>query len=87
MYCTPEKKPTPASASTFILIWISLLHNVVKRVRNRTSRFRCVFSTTDGPLKVDVYWAYGSAHTFSHLNYMKPSSILPYPRLTFVRFE
>jgi hypothetical protein len=36
------------SASIFRLIWISLLHNVAKRVRNRTSRFRCVFGGTDG---------------------------------------
>jgi hypothetical protein len=45
MYCTPEKKPTPASA--FRMIWISLLHIVVKRVRNRTARFRCVFGSRD----------------------------------------
>jgi hypothetical protein len=37
-----------ASASIFRLIWISLLHNVVKRLRNRIARFRCVFSSTDG---------------------------------------
>jgi hypothetical protein len=29
-------------------MWISLLHNVVKRVRNRTARFRCVFGSKDG---------------------------------------
>jgi len=34
----------------------------------------------------DVYCAYGSAHTFSHLNYIKPSCILPSPRLSFARF-
>jgi len=34
----------------------------------------------------DVYCAYGSVHTFSHLNYMKPSCTLPYPRLSFARF-
>jgi hypothetical protein len=27
-------------------LWISLLHNVVKHVRNRTARFRCVFGRT-----------------------------------------
>jgi len=37
-----------ASASIFRLMWISLLHNFVKRVRNRTARFRCVFCITDG---------------------------------------
>jgi hypothetical protein len=31
----------------FSLTWISLLHNVVKRVRNRTERFRCVFGGID----------------------------------------
>jgi hypothetical protein len=33
-------------------VWISLLHIVVKRVRNSTARFRCVFGSTDGPLNV-----------------------------------
>jgi hypothetical protein len=37
-----------ASASIFILTWIPLLQTVVKRVRNRTARFRCVFGATDG---------------------------------------
>jgi hypothetical protein len=37
-----DTKVTPASASIFRFIWISLLHNVVKRIRNRTARFRCV---------------------------------------------
>jgi hypothetical protein len=31
-----------------VALWISLLHSVVKRVRNRTARFHCVFSSTDG---------------------------------------
>jgi hypothetical protein len=35
------------SASIFKLIWISLLHNVVKRVRNRSATLRCVFDHTD----------------------------------------
>jgi hypothetical protein len=48
MYCTPEKKPT--LASTFRLIWISLLHNVVKRVRSSTARFRCVVGSIEGRL-------------------------------------
>jgi hypothetical protein len=34
--------------SVLRLIWISHLHNVVKRVRNRSARFRCVFGSTDG---------------------------------------
>jgi hypothetical protein len=50
-YCTPDTKATPASvkasASIFRLMWISLFHNVVKRVRKRTARFRCVFGSTD----------------------------------------
>jgi len=37
-----------ASVSIFIFIWISLLHNVVKRVRKRTARFCSVFGRTDG---------------------------------------
>jgi hypothetical protein len=48
MYCTPEKKPTPVSASIFRLIWFSLHHKVVKRVRYRTERFHCLFGSTDG---------------------------------------
>jgi hypothetical protein len=35
-------------ASIFKFMWISLLDNVMKRVRNRTARFRCVFGNTDG---------------------------------------
>jgi hypothetical protein len=47
-----------------------------------------VFSVVQTVLSTsDVYCAYGSAHTFSHLNYMKPSCRLPYPRLSFARFE
>jgi hypothetical protein len=30
------------------LVWISLLHIVVKPVRNRTGRFRYVFGSADG---------------------------------------
>jgi hypothetical protein len=46
-----------------------------------------VFSVTQTVLSTfDVYCAYGSAHTFSHLNYMKPSCILPYPRLSYAKF-
>jgi len=48
MYCTPEKKPTLASAPNFRLVWISLLHTVVKCVRNRTVQFHCVFGSTGG---------------------------------------
>jgi hypothetical protein len=40
-------KSDAASASIFRLIWLSLLHNVVKRVRNKTARFRCVFVSTE----------------------------------------
>jgi hypothetical protein len=47
-YCMADTKATPASASIFRLMWISLLHNVVKRVRNRTERFSCLFGSTDG---------------------------------------
>jgi hypothetical protein len=36
-----------ASASIFRLTWILLLHKVVKRVHNRTARFRCVFGSID----------------------------------------
>jgi len=34
----------------------------------------------------DLYCACGSAHTYSHLDCMKPSCILPHPRLSFARF-
>jgi hypothetical protein len=51
IYFTTDTKATPASVQGvcvhFQIIWISLLHNVVKRVRNRTARFRCVFGSTD----------------------------------------
>jgi len=43
---TVATKATPASI--FRLIWIWLLHSVVKRVRNRTSRFRCDLDSADG---------------------------------------
>jgi hypothetical protein len=48
IYFTNDTKATPASVSIFRLIWISLLHNVAKRVRNRTARFRFVFGSRDG---------------------------------------
>jgi len=38
-------------------------------------------------LMLDVYCAYGSAQNFFHLNYMKHSFILPYPRFSFARFR
>jgi hypothetical protein len=38
----------PASVSIFILMLNSLLHNVAKRVRNRTARFRSFFDIIDG---------------------------------------
>jgi len=44
-------KATPcrfrASASNFLLIWFSLLCNVVKSIRNRTARSRYVFGSRD----------------------------------------
>jgi hypothetical protein len=47
IYCKADTKATPALASIFRLILISLLHNVVNRVCNRTARFPCVFGNTD----------------------------------------
>jgi hypothetical protein len=35
----------------------------------------------------EVYCAYGFAHILPHLNYVKHSCILPYPRLSFARFR
>jgi hypothetical protein len=64
------------SASIFSLIWISLLHNIVNRLRSSSARFRCAFCNIDVP-------AYDSAHTFSHLNYKIFRYILGYPRLPF----
>jgi hypothetical protein len=52
IYCSSETKARPASVQgvgvDFRLKWISLFHNVVKRLPNRTARFRCVFGSTDG---------------------------------------
>jgi hypothetical protein len=45
-YCTADTKATPASM--FGLVWILLLHMVVKRVRKRNGRFRLVFGSEDG---------------------------------------
>jgi hypothetical protein len=53
-YFRAETKATPASINGSIRI--SLLHNVVKRVRNSTTKFLCAFCSTDGP-------AYDSART------------------------
>jgi hypothetical protein len=39
--------------SNFRRIWILLLHIVVKRVRNSTARFRCVFGSTGNPQSRD----------------------------------
>jgi hypothetical protein len=79
-YCRAKTKATPASvqgvASINRSIRISLLHNVVKRVRNSTARFRCDFWSTDGPV-------YDSAHNSSHLNYKNFPYILGYLRLPF----
>jgi hypothetical protein len=52
IYFTADTKATPASASIFRLIWISLLHNVVSQLINRTERFRCVFGSKNGLLNV-----------------------------------
>jgi hypothetical protein len=65
-------------ASVFRFMWISLHHNVVKRVGSSTERFRSVFCSTDGPLNVILYCAYGSAYIFSHLNYRNLCCILAY---------
>jgi hypothetical protein len=46
IYFTADTKATPASI--FRLIRISLLHKVVKRVRDRTASFRRVFGSIDG---------------------------------------
>jgi hypothetical protein len=59
-YCTADTKATPAS--NFRLIWIPLLHNVVKRVRNRTARFRSVFCSADG---------YGVSKNWVSLGYVR----------------
>jgi len=68
IYCTPDKETTSASVQglyvDFRLIWVLLLHIVLKHVQNSTARFRCAFCSTDGP-------AYGSAPTASHLNCKK----------------
>jgi hypothetical protein len=70
MYCTPEKKPTPTSVSTFRVVSISFFHIVVKRVRNST-RHSVVFSVSQTVLSIfDVYCACGSARTYTRLNYM-----------------
>jgi hypothetical protein len=74
------------SASIFGIIWIPLLRNVwnvfVKGLLDSVlfSVVQTAFST------FDLYCAYGSAHTFSRLNYMKPSRILPYPRFSSATF-
>jgi len=47
IYCSPETKARPASVQgvgvDFRLKWISIFHNVVKRLPNRTARLYCVF--------------------------------------------
>jgi hypothetical protein len=68
-----------ASSSVFRLILISLLHNVVRRVRSSVARFRCAFCSTVGP-------AYASAHTSSRLNYKNFPYILGFSRLLFGMF-
>jgi hypothetical protein len=50
IHCTADKKAT--SASIFRLIWISLLHDVIKRVRNRTAH-SVVFSVVQTVMKFD----------------------------------
>jgi hypothetical protein len=73
--------------SNFRLIWILLPGIVVKRVRNSTARFRCVFGSTDGPLNVRRILRTWLCAKFPYLNYMKPFRTLPYPRLSFARFR
>jgi hypothetical protein len=50
IYCTADtnrrRRRFRASAWIFRLIWISLLHKVMKCVRNRHERFRCTFGST-----------------------------------------
>jgi hypothetical protein len=72
------------SASIFKSIWISLLHNVVKRAGNSTERCRCVFSTTDCPLNVRSITA---QMVCAHLLpcYLKESPL--YPRSYEVEFR
>jgi hypothetical protein len=47
-----RKRRFRQSASIFRLIWISIIHNDLKRVCNIRAWFRCVFRSTDGTLKV-----------------------------------
>jgi hypothetical protein len=52
IYSTAVTEATPASVQgvgvDFMFIWISLLHDVLKRIRNSTARCRCVFGSIDG---------------------------------------
>jgi hypothetical protein len=45
MYCTADTKATPASVQIFMDFASA---QRLKRVGNRTTRFRCVFGSTDG---------------------------------------
>jgi len=45
-YCRAETKATPASVNRSIRVLI--LHNVVKRLSNRTARLCSFFGSTDG---------------------------------------
>jgi len=83
IHFTVDTKVTPSSVQGVgvdFYILISVLYNVVKRVRNSTARFHCVFGSKDVFQR-----STHTAHTFRHLNYMKPFCILPYPRMSFAR--
>jgi len=57
------KKVSSGRRRRLLDIWISLLHIVVKRVRNSTARFHCVFSTASrtalGPTQ-PIQWVPGA---------------------------
>jgi len=52
IHCTADKKATPAWVEgvgvDFKIHMHSATPNAVKRIRNKTARFRCVFGSTDG---------------------------------------
>jgi hypothetical protein len=54
----------------------------VKRVLNTNALFRCVFGSRDSPLNVRRTLRIWLCAYVSDLNYIKPSCILPYPRLS-----
>jgi hypothetical protein len=79
IYYPTDTKATPASASIFRLIWISLLHNVVKRARSLLSNgkqglFTWVFSGRGVMLTTYLHlvprlmkeWSYTSTAVIRH---------------------